>query len=402
VIRILPLALALCVMVPATAAAEVVPIGQLGVRYRGFFLVDGPDSELYDNRPETDVRLGASVRDPDLLLRADVVVAVGDGKSPSQRWSLLPAYGASDTVHIDTAALTWGLDALPDLEFQVGRAGVPWVHTGLVWDEDVRLPAVTAQYVREGRQDATVEQLRASPGYLYLSPGGVTPNDEVWAVAGELGATLALGESTLDIDLGTFHLFGHKQLGRAIARGEVRVGPNPGGFTRNTTPTDADPEALELTQRLVKDGLASRYHLITLNLRFRFELAEEIPGAVQLETVVNAGAADPGADLPFGVVLAFVVGEAARPGQGEVAIEGVYIGADATLDVFNRDVWGTNVAGGGLRASFLPWEGLTIGFRTFLSVPIDQDLRGIGQGRGELGQGDEVAVQVHASSVYAF
>ncbi len=394
------LLLALCS--PVMAAAEVTPTGQVGLRYRGFFLVDGPDSELYDNRPETDVRLGARMTDPDLLLRADIVVAVGDGRAPSQRWTLLPAFGAADTLHIDTASVGWGFDAIPELEVRIGRAAVPWVHSGLVWDEDVRLPGLHARYVRLGKAGSTLQQLRITPGYLYLSAGGVTPNDEAWAIAGEVGATLALGTAELDVDLGTFHLLGHRHLGRAIARGDVRVGPNTAGFTRNTTPTDADPDALELTQRLGRDGFASRFHLVTVHLELGFDLADDLPGAVALSGVVNLGADGPGADLPLGVVLAFVIGDAAQPGDGEIALEGLFIGADATLDVFNRDVWGTNIAGGGVRAAFVPWTGLTVAFRTLLSVPADKDRRALGQARGELGQGDELAVQIHASTSYAF
>lgn len=392
----------ICVFAPSLAQAQVTPVGQLGVRYRGFFLADGPDSEIYDNRPESDVRLGARLVDRDLSLRADLVLAVGDGRSPSQRWTMLPAYGSSDPVHIDTAALAWRIDALPELEIQVGRASVPWVHTGLVWDEDVRLPIVAARYVRDGKPDSSVAQLRFTPAYLYLSSGGARPDDEVWALAGELGATLDFGAVELQLDLGTFNLFGHRHLGRAIARGDVRVGPNTAGFTRNTTPTDAADAQLEPTQRLVHDGLASRFHLVTVHARLEWELTDDVPGALETELVYNAGAADPGADLPLGVALALSVGALRDQGDGEVALEAVYIGADATLDLFNRDIWGTNIAGGGVRAGFVPWAGLTIAFRTLLSVPVDDTLRATGQARGEVGQGDELAVQVHTSATYAF
>lgn len=393
---------ALLLALPATALAQVTPTGQLGLRYRGFFVVDGPESQLYDNRPETDVRLGARLVDRDLLLQADLVVAVGDGGSPTQRWTLVPGFGGSDPVHVDTAALAWGIDAVPDLRFTVGRAAVPWVHRGLVWDEDVRLPMVRADFVRDGKPGDTVDQWRFHPAYIYLSPGTSAPDDEVWAVAGEFGLTVEGDGHSLDLDLGTMHLFGHRQLGRAIARGEVRVGPHTAGFTRNTTPTDAHERELEVTQRLVRDGLASRFHTVNLRLRYAFELTEDTPGALELELVYNAGADAPGDELPLGVVFALIAGEADRPGEGEIALEGVYIGADATLDLFNRDLWGTNVVGGGFRGAFVAWKGLTVAFETLVSLPADDELRALGQARGEVGEGDELAVQIHASAVYGF
>jgi hypothetical protein len=158
----------------------------------------------------------------------------------------------------------------------------------------------------------------------------------------------------------------------------------------------------ELSQRLVEDGLASRYHLVSSRLRLGFSLGEGVPAALELEGVVNAGARGPGARRPLGAVVAFVIGSASRAGRGEVAFEIVAIGADATLDLFSRDLWGTNVVGAGTTAAFVPWQGLTVGFEFFLSEALDPALRTRGQARGEYGGPEATAMQVHLTGEYDF
>lgn len=379
------------------AQTRVSPVAELGLRYRSVALLEGDDSERLASRPEVAFRLGARLETPSELWRAQLSVRSGDPGSANFHFAEFGQFANAQGVSLDEAWMATSLTPAPALSFVAGQWAPPWRRGGLVWDDDVRLPGVWVHYDRDGDEGALWANARMNVGVAYLSANQPQSGDEITMLGVELGATWALEGPTLTVDLGYFDLFGARRFGRGLARGDVRVGARPRGFTANTTDTDATAGAdAELTRRLVVDGLASDFNMLRARAALRFELAESLPLILDVHGVVNLGASGPGEGHGLGGELGLQLGEAQAAGQGQVRLSGVMLGADAVLDAFNSDMLGTNVLAGRLCAAMVIFQDVSLGFEGQLSVQADDALRGLGDGRGEpLAGGDLTAAQLH-------
>ena len=378
---------------------NLVPVAELGLRYRGYYLVGDDHSGALDNRPEQLVRLGMRGSAPRDLLTAELTLATGDRHRPTFNWTPAGRFGEGAWFNLDTAYVSVAPDPLPELQILVGQVPIPWSHGGLVWDSDVALPGLFLDY--DWSSEGLFSSIRFKPGYVYLFAGEPDPSDEIFVVGGELGTTLALGGVSLDLDLGTFHLFGARDFGRAVAREDIVVGQRPAGFTSNTTDTDSEDPDAEITKRLVTNGLASEFRLVSTRIAATLDVGDDLPLAVHAHAVLNLGASGPGDGHNLAFESGVKVGEARRPGLGEVALLGLYIEADAVLDAFNRDTYSTNLTGVGVRGALMALDGLTIGFDALWSWQVEERLRGFGDGRGELEGTAAQAIQMHLSGRYA-
>jgi hypothetical protein len=393
---------ALCVGAWASpCAAQIDAGGEVGVRYRGVFLLEGSPDERLANRLESLARLRVGWRDAARGLEAQAQVATGDPRSLSSSWSTMGAWGAAPPVSLERAWAALSPEGLP-ARLVVGRWAAPWVREGLVWGPDVELPGLLLE-VDLIDAGPVWERLRLNPAAAYLSAGLPRLEDEVWLVGGELEGRWRLGTSHLSGSLGYMGVNGARRLGRALARGDARVGLRPAGFTANTTDSDAavDPES-ELTRRLVINGLASRFQVLSLWLSWEAPLWEALPLRLSAQGAWNLGARGAGAGEGLAGVLAARLGEGARAGEGALTLRGVWIEADAVLDLFNRELYGTNLKGVGLEGALVVVEGWSLGFEGLLSWRARARLRGLGSGRLEPGGAQGAAWQLHVVTGYVF
>jgi hypothetical protein len=309
-------------------------------------------------------------------------------------------YGAAPQVSLDRAWASARLESLP-LEVTVGQWGAPWARDGLIWDRDVDLPGLLLA-VDLSPQEGSLKELVINPGLAYLAGGSPEFQDELWLYAGEARALWSWPDQTLELALGYVGVNSSRRLGRAIGRGDLLVGQRPAGFTANTTDSDAqDPEA-ELTRRLARNGLASAFHVVSLWAAWRAPLAEALPLRLHLQGAVNLGADGPGRGQRWAAELGARLGQADQAGQGEVTLRGLWIQADAVLDAFNRELYGTNLVGAGLDASLMAVQGWSIGFESVVGRRAQESLRGLGSGRAEPGGASGASVQLHVVTKYEF
>ena len=402
--RALPsmLLLAAAALSCASASAQVSPEGEVGLRHRGVIVNQGQQADLLASGLEIAFRLGITARAPGDLIEATLGLRSGDPAAPSTPWADFGRFGNAQPVHLDVASLSIAPAPLPELRLVAGQRRTPWSAFSLVWDEDVALPGVWLDYRPDADPDALLARLRFNLGAACLFSGDPEPADNVWLLGAALGLDLDLDGAALSLDLGAFHLFGNQRLGRASARGDLKVGARPAGFTANTTPSDADDPQAELTRRLIVDGLASEFDVLTLKAAFTLGQRDDTPLILDLQIALNLGAAGPGRDQALGLRAGLQFGRADTPGQGQIRLDGVMIGADATLDAFNPDLLGTNILGVGLSSALCAFEGLTLGFESLLSAQLDPDLRGLGDARGEPSPGAPDALQLLVTTRYVF
>lgn len=393
--------LALCLLADlAQAQVQLAPGGAVGLRHRAVVLTQGSPDERQANRLESLAQARLDAQSPDGALKAQLRLSTGDPGALSSPWSSLSRYGAAASVSLDRAWASARLDALP-LELTVGQWQAPWARDGLLWDRDVDLPGALLTLDLSPAQ-GSLKELVFNPGLVYLAGGSPEFQDEVWLYAGEARALWAWEERSLELALGCMGVNSSRRLGRAIARGDLSVGLRPKGFTANTTDTDAqDPEA-ELTRRLVRHGLASAFHVVSLWAAWQTPLAQALPLRLHLQGAVNLGADGPGQDQRWAAELGARLGEARQAGDGQVTLRGLWIQADAVLDVFNRELYGTNLTGVGLDASLMALQGWTVGFESVLGWRADPALRGLGAGRAEPGGAQGASVQLHVVTQYEF
>ncbi len=385
---------------------EVKVVGEVGLRHE--VLVVGQDGEeaalgeeVLRNRPEATARVAVRGESEGGGLVGEVGLRTGPAGSPTDGWVGLAGLGALEGVVLDRVWLGGRLEGVEELEVRLGRTPLPWTRTGLVWDEDVTLPGALVHYKREGR--GVWRRAEASVAGLYLGTGSPEVEDEVVMWAGDVGATWGLGRSVeVSAEVGYFDLVGRRKLGQAIAGDQVRVGRRKGGFTTNTTDTDAATPKAELTQRLAYDGLGSDFNVLTGYASVRWEAARWLPLRGFGHVAWNAGAKGAGEEQALGWVAGVQAGEAVKPGRGEVRVQWVHIAADATLAVYNKDAWLTNLAGWEVDARFVAWGGLYVGFEGIVSWQVAPELRGFGDDRGEPGFSDPTAVRARAVTGWKF
>jgi len=295
------------------------------------------------------------------------------------------------------------MSAVPELSLTVGIAPVPWRRTGLLWDEDLTLPLAVVAWDQQRSGRAVVRRTHGSVGVIELNSGVPVEDDDIVLAGADLGATWGLGRSvTLQTDLGYVGLWGRRRLGRAVARGDVRVGQQRAGFTTNTTDTDATTPRAEPTQRLILDGLASDFDVLSAYVALRVGASELFPVTAFGHVAWNLGASGPGEGNALGLVAGVRVGDDAIAGQTAVTLRGLYIEADAALAPLNDDALLTNLEGLAIEASFGAFEGLKFAFDALYSLQVDPDLRGFGDDRGEPGSNDPAAVRLRLSSTWSF
>jgi hypothetical protein len=385
---------------------ELKPTGRVGLRHEVLTVGDGDSdqeagTEVLRNRPEASFALGVQGALLEGALKGELRLRSGPSKSPSDGWVPLATLGSLEGVYMDRAWLGGSLVGLPELELRLGRTPLPWTRTGLVWDPDVTLPGAVVQYARESR--GVWRRAALSLAGLYLGTGDPESEDELAMWAGDVGATWGIGRSLqIEASLGYFDLVGRRKLGQAIAADQVRVGRRKAGFTTNTTDTDATTPTLDISQRLAYDGLGSDFNVVTGYLSARWEAARWLPLSLFGQLAWNAGARGLGEDNDLGWVAGLRVGEATAPGRGELVVQRLYIEADATLALYNKDAWLTNAQGWEVNARFIAWEGLYVGFEGMLTWQVDPMLRGFGDDRGEAEVADPTAVRVRAVTGWDF
>ncbi len=397
--------LAVVVAWPSAAAAQAIkvePTAELALRYRGVFLFAGNSSDKLASGPEQAFRLGVNAASPGEFIKARLALRSGDVTAANTPWAPLGTF-ASDgrLVSLDEAWISSAVSMAPELQLVVGQWAAPWRRGGLVWDDDVRLPGLWVDYLRE-EDGGTWARAHFNAGVGYLSAGQPDGGDETYILGIETGASWALGSVQVSVDLGYFDVVGHRRLGRGIARGDLRVGLRPVGFTANTTDTDDTQAQEEITRRLVNDGLASDFTVLRLRLEVSTPLAEAMELIFDVHAAHNLGASGPGSDHATALEAGLQLGRADVVGQGQVRLVGVMIGSDAVLDAFNNDMYGTNLVGGGVSGALMLFEGMRLGFEGLYSEQLEGTLRGLGDGRGEPLSGDPQAFQLHVTVNYAF
>ncbi|MEO1268664.1 MAG: putative porin [Myxococcota bacterium] len=398
-------------MAPEPAmAVELRPFGQIDVRYHGWF-VFGEDpvpmeaetqSDDLINRPEARVRLGLELEPNKDGMEAVISLVTGDPKVLATQWQPLGALDDPRTISLERAWFGTRPDLLPELRARIGRVPIPWSRTGLLWDPQVTLPGLWVDYTYEDTNTPRSPSFRVDAGIAYLIADGPNIRDESLLRGIGLAATLPVGQTSwLDFGVGYTDLSGAKELGQAIGREEVVVAQRPPGFTANTTPTDADNAEAELTQRLVDDGLANDFNLISVDGEFKVDFLEHLPFLLQAHLSWNVGAEGPG-DPPLGVLAGLGLGDMERPGRGQLRLRYLRIAADAALDLFNREHYSTNLEGVELTGALLVSQGWTVGFVSLYSWQVDTALRGLGDGRGEPYPGDPSSLRMFVNTGYAF
>ena len=278
---------------------------------------------------------------------------------------------------------------------------IRWTALGGHRESETLLAVVAWDQQRSGR--AVVRRTHGSVGVIELNSGVPVEDDDIVLAGADLGATWGLGRSvTLQTDLGYVGLWGRRRLGRAVARGDVRVGQQRAGFTTNTTDTDATTPRAEPTQRLILDGLASDFDVLSAYVALRVGASELFPVTAFGHVAWNLGASGPGEGNALGLVAGVRVGDDAIAGQTAVTLRGLYIEADAALAPLNDDALLTNLEGLAIEASFGAFEGLKFAFDALYSLQVDPDLRGFGDDRGEPGSNDPAAVRLRLSSTWSF
>lgn len=401
------LALAAFVQGGVALGADLVPYGHVGLRQEVLVAWDDvggkTDADLLQSRPEVAFGLGVRALALDDTLEANLRVSSAPTDAPTDRWLAAAESGTSRAVGVDRAYLGGTLSAMPELSLTVGLAPVPWRQTGMLWDEDLSLPLAMVRYERIGVGSARFARSHASIAGLLLRSGSPSKDDDQAMLAGATGMTVRLSRTwSLQTDVGYYGLWGERRLGRAIARGEVRVGQQHPGFTTNTTDTDATTPRLEPTQRLIVDGLGSRFHVLSGYAAVRWSGSELLPASVFGHVAWNAGARGVGEEQALGVVLGASVGDASVPGQMALTARWMRIEADAALALLADDALLTNVTGAGLEVVFGAFEGLNLGFDALYTLQVDPELRGLGDDRGELGSEDPAALRLRVFSTWTF
>jgi hypothetical protein len=383
---------------PAWAEDGIWPEADLALRYRGVFLTQGSPNELMANGLEQSAHLGFLGRWDGV--QGELRLSTGDPRAASTDFEPFGRFAQGAGLSLERAWVSLGEDDDEGASLIMGQWPMPWAGAGLVWDEDVDLPGFRFAWFERLNGD-DIQRLGVDAGVAILSTGAPDSGDEVYLWGGQLGASFELDwDQHLTIELGYFGLNGARRLGRAIARGDLLVGLRPEGFTANTTDTDAqDPDA-ELTQRLIVEGLASRYHVLQAHLVWLFD-EDDLPLQAELEVATNVGARGPGNGQNLALSLGATLGDASRDGEGEITLRGLLIGADATLDAFNRDLYGTNLVGGELTAKLRLWGGFVLGFEHLIGTRLNDELRGLGSGRLEPGA-DGLSIQLHVTASWGF
>lgn len=376
----------------AVSAQSLEPQAGVSLRYNGLALASDRWSDMLISRGEIEAYAGLAVPD-DEGVGGELRLATGDPTRAASRWAALGELGRPSRLGLDRAYLSVGPEALPELRATVGKWPVPWHHTGLVFDSDVTFPGLWIGFRRP--LSGVVSELRASPGLATLFYGRPDGRDDILIAGGEVGASFLLGHGGhLHADLGTFNLVGGLALGQAIARGDLSVGERSPGFTSNTTPTDDADAHAELTRRLVLDGLASHFNVVSLHLRADLGVPEAFPLSVVVHGALNAGAAGPGASENKALVVGLIGGDLSELGGGQVSVRLMAIEADAVLDAYADDAQGTNLAGVKVAGAYRFSDPLTVRFDGLLSTALDGGLRTMGDARGEPDTGRSVAMRV--------
>lgn len=372
----------------AAVAGEFVPEGSIGFRHRDVVLPHAVGLQQLAGRPEARVSLGFSWAGKQGVSAA-FGLRTGDPRRLNAPWSELGSFGASPDVSLYRAWFGFSPDVLPEVGIKLGYQDLPWSRGGLIWDRDLALPGASLSW--------NGDTFEGSAALWYLATQSASFDDETLGYGGRA----AWKGSRFRLDAGYFGLQGARRLGRAVARGDVLVGLRPAGFSANTTDTDDTLGAnRELTQRLVHDGFASDFHLVDLAASVHFALWEGMPSELQTHLVYNLGADDDA----LGAEVRWTLGESEKLGEAELGLRGVWLESDAVLDLFNEDLYGTNLVGGGISGSFHALQGLHVGFESLIGTRIDKNARGLGDGRGEprLPGKDPLSIQVHTEVSYAF
>ena len=391
----------------AAGAVDLDPFGRVDLRYHGWFVFDddfegAARSEDLISRPESRVRLGLRLPSSPEGMEAEVSVVTGDPSVLATQWQPLGALDDPRTISLERAWFGARPDVLPELRVRLGRAPIPWARTGLLWEPQVTLPGLWVDYTHDDPQDPDALRVRVNGGLAYLIADGPNIRDESTLLGAQVAAELPMGSGLLEVALGYFDLSGATFVGQAIGREEAVVAQRPAGFTSNTTDSDAEDAEAELSQRLVEDGLASDFNLISLDGQVTLDLLEHMPLSLRAHVTWNVGASGPGGDQALGLLGGVGLGELERPGRGRVRVHYLRIAADAALDLLNREHYGTNVEGVEVTGDLVVAQGWTIGFVSLYSWQVEPALRGLGDGRGEPIPGDPSSLRTLVNTGYAF
>jgi len=251
-----------------------------------------------------------------------------------------------------------------ELRLQAGRFNYPFELTQLVFDNDLYLPGVFAQYQYETTGNGPWDQLGFAVFGAQLHDGNDDPGSASRLVSARLDSCWRWHNCfRLDAALSYHNITDVDTIGRAVAKGDWRVGGIAGqGETTNYTGNTG--------------ALSSNYRLADAWLEAEWWSDSDWPLSIELEYVRNMGAKGTGGTRDTAYYACCEIGRNGDPGDWQFGVERIYIEPEAVLAAVNRGSYGTNYRATWLTASYTISEHLetsatyTLAHSIFADAPL--------------------------------
>ncbi len=395
--------------------------GDVRMRYEGrFFPSDNPDNVFFDindindaggvdaagrdslvntvddrHRLRTRARLRLTMA-PAEGVEVGVRLLTGNEGNPVSANQTMGNFGRKWASSFDLAYINYRTPA-GGLELSGGRFSNPWLHTNLIWDNDMTFEGVNASYFplrsvddMSPRWDPYIK-LGAFPLQEInqaVLPGDVfePPNDDKWLYAAQLGNSFSFSEdSRLQLALTYYYFDGVLGEDNAVNQDGRDATASPfyqfGNTLQNIALADDGGSQRELF------ALASEFELANLTMRYDYTGFEKHRMSVIADGVVNLafdgddiqsrigeGFVVPDRDTGYQLGFEFGTKSMSRWGDWRTTLQYRYLEGDAVLDAFtdsNFLLGGTNAKGYVLRGEMYLTDRVSLALRWISGEEID-------------------------------
>lgn len=375
------------------------PFGSIGVRYHGFYYIDPgfnngvnfKGKNVQFSRGDAQMRLGVKgevVPGLNYLVR----LSMADPNKPSSGWPQFGDFFNRKPIEVDRYYLDWRPPSASWFHGLVGKFQNPIQQTQLVWDSDVGISGVMADidFAQMAKNDF-VKKASVGPLFYYLSSGTGELSSNVYAVGGALQSQFAVTKAFNFIFNLAYYDY-HNADGIAQAEGNSTIqGPQGNQQTSNLTPLGPVLPGVATANTLIGQGFASDFNLI--NPYVEMNGNAPIPWKIYVDQVYNFGAAGPGRGHNYGVYAGTKIGGTGQQWSPWVQYDYYWIEADATLDVYSEDEFGTNATGHRIGAGITLAKNVNLLTTCTFFKEVDPRLRGFGDTLGSLIPGINVPIQ---------